>query len=40
MYAEMKEQDLGAIYDYLRIIQPVENKVERFTPATKVVASR
>jgi mono/diheme cytochrome c family protein len=40
MYAEMTEQDLGAIYDYLRTVAPVENKVERFTPTNKTVASR
>ncbi len=40
MYADMTEQDLGAIYDYLRTVAPVENKVERFTPANKTVASR
>ena len=40
MYADMTEQDLGAIYDYLRTVAPVENKVERFTPASKAVASR
>ena len=40
MYADMSEQDLGAIYDYLRTVAPVENKVERFTPAAKAVASR
>lgn len=33
MYAGMEEEDLGAIYEYLRTIQPVDNKVELFTPA-------
>lgn len=33
MYAEMTEQDLGAIYDYLRTVKPVENVVEKWTPA-------
>ncbi|WP_143962379.1 c-type cytochrome [Litoribacter populi] len=33
MYAEMSEEDLGAIYTYLQSLPPVENKVERFTPA-------
>lgn len=33
MYAGMSEEDLGAIYEYLRTIQPMENTVERFTPA-------
>ncbi|WP_420147611.1 c-type cytochrome [Spirosoma sp.] len=40
MYADMTEQDLGAIYDYLRTLKPVEHKVERFTPKSKLVASR
>lgn len=34
MYAGMREQDLGAIYDYLRTVKPNENKVDRFTPLT------
>ncbi len=32
MYAGMTEEDLGSIYDYLRTIDPVSNRVERFTP--------
>ncbi|AUD00765.1 c-type cytochrome [Spirosoma pollinicola] len=36
----MTESDLGAVYDYLRTLKPVEHKVERFTPATKLVANR
>ncbi|MBO0934319.1 c-type cytochrome [Fibrella aquatilis] len=40
MYSGMTEQDLGAIYDYLRTVKPVTNKVERFTPKAKLVASR
>jgi mono/diheme cytochrome c family protein len=36
MYAQMTEQDLGAIYDYLRTIAPVSNTIERWTmPAGK-----
>jgi mono/diheme cytochrome c family protein len=31
MYAGMTEQDLGAIYDFLRTLTPVKNKVERWT---------
>jgi hypothetical protein len=27
MYADMTEEDLGAIYDYLRTVKPVKNKV-------------
>jgi mono/diheme cytochrome c family protein len=30
MYSEMTETDLGAIYDYLRTLKPVNNTVERF----------
>lgn len=32
MYAGMSEEDLGAIYDYLRTLKPIRNLVERFTP--------
>ncbi len=31
MYAGMKEEDLGAIYDFLKTQKPVENLVVRFT---------
>ena len=34
-YAGMTNQDLGAIYDYLRTVTPVQNKVETFTPPQK-----
>ncbi len=34
MYAGMTEQDLGAIYDYLRTVTPVNNTVERWTIPT------
>jgi len=30
MYSGMTEKDLGAIYDYLRTVQPIKYKVERF----------
>ncbi len=30
VYAGMTEEDLGAIYDYLRTVPPIENKVEKF----------
>ncbi len=33
MYADMKEEDLGAIYEYLRTIEPVENRITIFSPA-------
>lgn len=39
MYAGMAEQDLEAIYAYLKNISPVENAVTRFTPASETVAS-
>jgi hypothetical protein len=32
MYAHMTEQDLSAIYTYLRTLPPVENSVVKFTP--------
>lgn len=34
MYGGMSEEDLGAIYTYLRSVPPVENLVERFTFAS------
>ncbi|TAE21757.1 MAG: cytochrome C [Cytophagales bacterium] len=40
MYAGMTEQDLGAIYAYLLTVKPVKNKVERFTPKSKMVAMK
>ncbi|MCU0356662.1 MAG: c-type cytochrome [Cyclobacteriaceae bacterium] len=33
MYSEMEEDDLRAIYAYLQTVKPIENVVERFTPA-------
>jgi mono/diheme cytochrome c family protein len=35
MYAGMKDEDLGAIYEYLKSLSPVENKVEKFTASLK-----
>lgn len=32
-YADMKEEDLRAMYAYLRTVPPVRNTVERFAPA-------
>jgi mono/diheme cytochrome c family protein len=32
MYAGMTDEDLGAIYDYLRSQKPVDRKIERFRP--------
>ncbi len=34
-YSQMSEEELKAIYAYLRTVQPVENLVTRFTPATE-----
>jgi cytochrome c553 len=31
MYAGMSDEDLGAIYTYLRTLKPVKNQVEKFT---------
>ena len=31
-YARMKEEDLGAIYDYLMSLKPITNEVVKFTP--------
>jgi len=39
MYSGMTDEDLGAVYDYLRTVAPVKNKVERFTPHNKTTAS-
>jgi mono/diheme cytochrome c family protein len=35
MYAGMTNEDLGAIYDYIMTVKPVENRVTRFTPPSK-----
>ena len=32
MYAGMSNEDLGAIYEYLRTVKPVKNAVVKFTP--------
>ncbi len=40
MYGGMTETDLGAIYTYLQSVKPVNNKVERFTPKSKMVAMK
>lgn len=36
MYAGMKEDDLKAIFTYLQSLTPIENKVDRFTPASAI----
>jgi hypothetical protein len=33
MYAGMTNEDLGAVYDYLRNVKPVKKMVERYTPS-------
>jgi mono/diheme cytochrome c family protein len=35
MYSGMTEEDLGAIFEFLKTLEPHNNPVERFTPATK-----
>ena len=35
MYAGMEEEDLRAIYRYLMSVEPINNKMERFTPPAK-----
>jgi mono/diheme cytochrome c family protein len=40
MYGGMAEADLRAIYKYLRSVEPVKNKVEKFTPAKKALAKK
>lgn len=40
MYAHMTEQDLGAIYDYLRTLKPVEVRSIPFVPKPKLMAAR
>lgn len=40
MYAQMTEHDLGAIYDYLQTLKPVEVKSVPFVPKAKLVANR
>ncbi len=32
VYARMTEEDLGSIYDYLRTVKPVKNRITKFTP--------
>ena len=40
MYARMSEQDLGAIYDYLRTQKTVEAKSQPFVPKEKLMAAQ
>ncbi|GAB3273402.1 c-type cytochrome [Larkinella harenae] len=40
MYSGMSEQDLGAIFTYLKTVTPVKNAVVKFTPKGQEVAAR
>lgn len=40
MYGRMSEQDLGAIYDYLRTQKPVEGKSKPFVPKERLLVTR
>lgn len=35
MYAGMTDEDLGAIYTYLRTLKPIKHKIEKFKPRTE-----
>ncbi len=39
LYAGMTEEDLGAIYDYLRTVKPIKNEVVQFPDAGKPAGS-
>jgi mono/diheme cytochrome c family protein len=38
LYSGMTEEDLGAIYDYLRTVKPIKNKVNKWPGATTAAA--
>jgi mono/diheme cytochrome c family protein len=40
MYSGMTDEDLGAIYIYLRTVKPVKNHVEKFTERTQSAATK
>ena len=40
MYKGMTEEDLAAIFKYLQTVKPINNTVEKFTPAGKSVAAK
>jgi len=40
MYGKMKEEDLEAIFAYLKTVKPINNKVALFTAADKVKSSK
>jgi len=35
MFGRMSDEDLTAVYEYLKTVKPIENKVEKFTAAKK-----
>lgn len=37
MYAGMEKEDLGAIFDYLKSMEPIHNEVAKFTPKEKLL---
>lgn len=39
MYTDMKQEDLEAIYEYLRTVPAVENRIELFTPGRDEIAA-
>lgn len=39
MYCDMTDEDLGAIYSYLRTLKPVKNQVEKFTASAQKAAA-
>jgi len=39
-FGNLTEEDLGAIYDYLRTVPPNKKKVEKFTPNTMPPTTR
>lgn len=40
MYGRMHEEDLKAIFAYLKTVKPIKNKVVKFSPATKALADK
>ncbi len=38
MYGRMTEADLSSIYQYLKTIKPISNKVEKFTPKAQLAS--
>ena len=40
LYGGMTEEDLGAIYEYLRTLKPVKNVVQKWTPAQQMASGK